>query len=339
MRRDATCSTMAELLKVDDLVVRYRALGPVAALLAGIPDPFVDAVLEVSFTLSAGQTLGIVGESGSGKSTLGRAIMGLVRPAAGAIAFDGMSPSGRSDAALRPYRRQMAMMFQDPLASLSPRLTVQSLITEPFKIHGLAARDLVVPDLREEARRLLVMVGLDPSFASRYPHQLSGGQARRVGVARALALSPKLVIADEPTAGLDVSVQGEILNLMNQLQRAHGLSYLVITHNLPVVRHVSDRLAIMYMGRFIEQGATQTIFAQPAHPYTEALLGATPVPDPDRRRPPPALRGEVPSLLRRPSGCEFHTRCPYAKERCRVERPLPQLRPPGQTVRCHFPLR
>ena len=324
---------MAELLRVDDLVVRYRALGPVAALLAGIRDPFVDAVLEVSFALAPGQTLGIVGESGSGKSTLGRAIMGLVRPAAGNIHFDGMSPSGRSDAALRPSRRHLARMFQDPLASLSPRLTVQSLITEPFRIHRLAARDL-----NAEARRLLAMVGLDASFAARYPHQLSGGQARRVGVARALALSPRLVIADEPTAGLDVSVQGEILNLMNRLQRAHRLTYVVITHNLPVVRHVSDRLAIMYMGRFVEQGATATIFARPAHPYTEALLTATPVPDPDRRRPPPALRGEVPSLLNRPSGCEFHTRCPYAKERCRIERPLPQLRSPGQTVRCHFPL-
>jgi oligopeptide/dipeptide ABC transporter ATP-binding protein len=324
---------MAELLRVDDLVVRYRAMGPVAALLAGIRDPFVDAVLEVSFALAAGQTLGIVGESGSGKSTLARALMGLVRPAAGTIAFDGMSPSGRSDAALRPYRRHIALMFQDPLASLSPRLTVQSLITEPFLIHGLAARDLAA-----EARRLLAMVGLEPGFAARYPHQLSGGQARRVGVARALALSPRLVIADEPTAGLDVSVQGEILNLMNRLQRQHGLTYVVITHNLPVVRHISDRLAIMYMGRFVEQGATGTVFARPAHPYTEALLTATPMPDPDRRRPPPALRGEVPSLLNRPSGCEFHTRCPYAKERCRIERPLPQLRPPGQTVRCHFPL-
>jgi peptide/nickel transport system ATP-binding protein len=333
MPRAAICSTMAELLRVDDLVVRYRAIGPVAALLAGIRDPFVDAVLEVSFALAAGETLGVVGESGSGKSTLGRAIMGLVRPAAGAIAFDGMSPSARSDATLRPYRRHIAMMFQDPLASLSPRLTVQSLITEPFRIHGFATRDLAA-----EARRLLAMVGLDPGFAARYPHQLSGGQARRVGVARALALSPKLVIADEPTAGLDVSVQGEILNLMNRLQRAHGLTYVVITHNLPVVRHISDRLAIMYMGRFVEQGATSTVFAKPAHPYTEALLTATPLPDPDRRRPPPALRGEVPSLLKRPSGCEFHTRCPYAKERCRIERPLPQLRPPGQTVRCHFPL-
>jgi peptide/nickel transport system ATP-binding protein len=324
---------MAELLRADDLVVRYRAMGPLAALLAGVRDPFVDAVLGVSFALARGETLGIVGESGSGKSTLGRAIMGLVRPAAGAIRFAGMSPSARSDAALRRYRRHIAMMFQDPLASLSPRLTVQSLITEPFKIHGLGARDL-----SGEARRLLAMVGLDPSFASRYPHQLSGGQARRVGVARALALSPKLVVADEPTAGLDVSVQGEILNLMNRLQRAHGLTYVVITHNLPVVRHISDRLAIMYMGRFVEQGATATIFARPAHPYTEALLTATPVPDPDRRRPPPALRGEVPSLLNRPSGCEFHTRCPYARPRCRIERPLPQLRPTGQTVRCHFPL-
>ena len=324
---------MAELLRVDDLVVRYRAIGPVAALLAGIRDPYVDAVLGVSFALDAGQTLGIVGESGSGKSTVGRAIMGLVRPAAGAIDFDGMSPTARSDRALRPYRRHIAMMFQDPQASLSPRLTVQSLITEPFRIHGLAARDL-----HAETRRLLAMVGLDSSFAARYPHQLSGGQARRVGVARALALAPKLVIADEPTAGLDVSVQGEILNLMNRLQRDQGLTYVVITHNLPVVRHISDRLAIMYMGRFVEQGATATIFAKPAHPYTGALLTATPVPDPDRRRPPPALKGEVPSLLHRPSGCEFHTRCPYAQERCRIERPLPQLRPPGQTVRCHFPL-
>jgi oligopeptide/dipeptide ABC transporter ATP-binding protein len=337
MPRAAICSTMAELLRVDDLVVRYRALGPLAALLAGVRDPFVDAVLEVSFALAAGETLGIVGESGSGKSTLARAIMGLVRPAGGAIDFDGMSPTARSDAALRPYRRHVAMMFQDPLASLSPRLTVQSLITEPFRIHGVA-RGLAAPALKEQARRLLAMVGLDPSFGARYPHQLSGGQARRVGAARALALSPKLVIADEPTAGLDVSVQGEILNLMNRLQREHGLTYIVITHNLPVVRHVSDRLAIMYMGRFVEQGATATVFERPAHPYTAALLSATPVPDPDRRRPPPMLRGEVPSLLRRPPGCEFHTRCPYAKERCRIERPELRLRPPGQIVRCHFPL-
>jgi peptide/nickel transport system ATP-binding protein len=324
---------MAELLEVANLVVRYRAMGRVKALLRGVGNPFLDAVLEVSLTLDTGHTLGIVGESGSGKSTLGRAIVGLIRPAAGTILFDGARPPGRSDRALRPWRRQMALMFQDPIASLSPRLTVKSVITEPFRIHDLAGRDLDA-----EAGRLLRMVGLDPGFGGRYPHQLSGGQARRVGVARALALSPKLIIADEPTAGLDVSVQGEVLNLMNRLQRQQGLAYVLITHNLPVVRHISDQLAIMYMGRFVEQGATATLFARPAHPYTEALLTATPIPDPDRRRPPPALRGEVPSLLNRPSGCEFHTRCSYARERCRLERPLPQLRPPGQTVRCHFPL-
>jgi oligopeptide/dipeptide ABC transporter ATP-binding protein len=329
----AICSTMAKLLEVDNLVVRYRAMGHVAALLQGVRDPYLDAVLEVSLALGAGRTLGIVGESGSGKSTLGRAIMGLVRPSGGTILFDGRHPTGRSDGALRPWRRQMALMFQDPVASLSPRLTVKSLITEPFRIHGLADRDVDA-----EAGRLLRMVGLDSGFGARYPHQLSGGQARRVGVARALALSPKLIIADEPTAGLDVSVQGEVLNLMNRLQLQEGLAYIVITHNLPVVRHISDQLAIMYMGRFVEQGATATLFAWPAHPYTEALLTATPVPDPDQRRPRPALRGEVPSLLHRPTGCEFHTRCPYAQERCRLERPLPQLRPPGQTVRCHFPL-
>lgn len=324
---------MAELLEVESLVVRYRAMGRIKALLRGVGDPFFDAVLEVSLALGTGRTLGIVGESGSGKSTLGRAIVGLIRPAAGTIRFDGTCPPGRSDRALRPWRRQMALMFQDPIASLSPRLTVKSLITEPFRIHDLAGRDLAA-----EAERLLRMVGLDPGLGARYPHQLSGGQARRVGVARALALSPKLIIADEPTAGLDVSVQGEVLNLMNRLQRQQGLAYIVITHNLPVVRHISDQLAIMYMGRLVEQGATATLFARPAHPYTEALLTATPVPDPDQRRPPPELSGEVPSLLHRPAGCEFHTRCPYAQQRCRRERPLPQLRPPGQTVRCHFPL-
>jgi oligopeptide/dipeptide ABC transporter ATP-binding protein len=323
---------VAELLRVDDLVVRYRAMGRLAALRAGVRAPWLDAVLNVSFGVAEGETLGIVGESGSGKSSLGRALLGLLPVAQGTVRFRGADPAGRSDRALRAYRRQMAMIFQDPIASLSPRLTVRDLLIEPFRIHGVATRDLDA-----EAHRLLATVGLDPGFAARYPHQLSGGQARRVGVARALALSPKLIIADEPTAGLDVSVQGEVLNLMNRLQRQLGLSYVVITHNLPVVRHISDRLAIMYMGRFVEQGTTRAIFARPAHPYTEVLLAATPAPDPDRPRAAPGLRGEVPSLLRRPGGCEFHTRCPYAQERCRVERPEPQRRPQGQLVRCHFP--
>jgi oligopeptide/dipeptide ABC transporter ATP-binding protein len=334
----AIYSIMAELLRVEDLVVRYRALGPLAALLAGVRDPFVDAVLEVSFALAAGTTLGIVGESGSGKSTLARAIMGLVRPTAGAIDFDGMSPTARSDAALRPYRRHIAMMFQDPLASLSPRLTVQSLITEPFRIHGVAARDLAAPDLRDQARRLLAMVGLDPSFAARYPHQLSGGQARRVGVARALALSPKLVIADEPTAGLDVSAGAQILNLMNDLQERLGLTYLVITHNLTIVDYIADRLAVMYLGKLSEVGPTERILDTPAHPYTHALLSAVSEPDPRLRRgrgrllPP----GEIPSPRNPPPGCRFHTRCPFAEERSRTEVPELEEIAPGHLVACHF---
>lgn len=225
------------------------------------------------------------------------------------------------------------MMFQDPVASLSPRLTIKSIITEPFRIHHIKDKDL-----DQEARRLLDMVGLPADFVSRYPHELSGGQARRVGVARALALEPKLIIADEPTAGLDVSVQGEILNLMADLQDRLNLTYLVITHNLPVVRHVSDRLAIMYLGRFVEQGESDRIFDSPAHPYTEALLQGVPQPDPDKRRDLVSIAGEVPSLAQRPAGCEFHTRCPYAQDRCRREVPERRLIGDDHWVRCHFPL-
>lgn len=323
----------APLLEVENLRVRFRTLGPVRAKLAGIADPFLDAVLNVSFRLEPGTTFGLVGESGSGKSTLGRAIMGLVPVQSGRVRFMGTEPKGRSDAAFAGYRRNMAMMFQDPVASLSPRLSVKALITEPFLIHGLRDRDRDA-----EARRLLDLVGLPAYFAGRYPHQLSGGQARRVGVARALALEPRLVIADEPTAGLDVSVQGEILNLMARLQREMGLTYIVITHNLAVVRHICDEMAIMYMGRFVEHGPTQAIFAHPGHPYTHGLLAAQPHPDPDRRRQDVELTGEVPSLARRPSGCEFHTRCPWAQERCRIESPPPQAIAPGRELRCHFPL-
>ena len=324
---------MSALLEVENLRVRFRTAGPVRARLAGIADPFLDAVLDVSFRVRAGTTFGLVGESGSGKSTLGRAILGLVPVHSGTIRFDGATPAGTSDAAFAGFRRHIALMFQDPVASLSPRLTVKSLITEPFVIHGLGERDRDA-----EARRLLDMVNLPASFAGRYPHELSGGQARRIGVARALALTPKLIIADEPTAGLDVSVQGEILNLMARLQRELGLTYLVITHNLAVVRHISDEMAIMYMGRFVEHGPTAAIFARPAHPYTHGLFAAQPRPDPDRRREQVELQGEVPSLAHRPSGCEFHTRCPWAQARCRDETPRPRDVAPGHALRCHFPL-
>ena len=224
-------------------------------------------------------------------------------------------------------------MFQDPVGSLSPRQTVRALLSEPFEIHGLGDKDP-----RAEVERLCDMVSLSQNFLSRYPHELSGGQARRVGVARALSLRPRMIIADEPTAGLDVSVQGEILNLMGDLQRDHGLSYLIITHNLPVIRHIADRLSIMYLGRIVEQGDCDAIFARPAHPYTEALVNGVPRPDPDKRRALVSIEGEVPSLTRRPSGCEFHTRCKYVRDRCRGEVPEMRALSAGHSVRCHFPL-
>ena len=324
---------MSALLEVCNLHVRFPLLGPIKARLVGVENRFLDAVLDVSFSVAAGSTFALVGESGSGKSTLGRAIIGLVSMQAGSVRFDGKEPLLQGRAAIAGYRRQVAMMFQDPVASLSPRLTVKSLITEPFVIHGIKGKNLDA-----EARRLLALVGLPADFVGRYPHQLSGGQARRVGVARALALSPKLIIADEPTAGLDVSVQGEILNLLARLQRELGLTYLIITHNLAVVRHVSDEMAIMYMGRFLEHGPTRDIFAHPAHPYTHGLLAAQPRPDPDRRRDNVELQGEVPSLAHRPPGCEFHTRCPQAQALCRSARPERQTLAPGHDHRCHFPL-
>jgi peptide/nickel transport system ATP-binding protein len=321
------------LLEVTDLSVRYPSFGPIRAKLLGLPNRFLDAVIDVSFRVERGTTLALVGESGSGKSSLGRALVGLTPIAQGRVRFDGTEPLVRNPKGDKAYHRDVAMMFQDPVSSLSPRRTVQALITEPFVVHGLSGRDL-----RAEAHRLLALVGLPRDFAGRYPHQLSGGQARRVGVARAVALSPKLIVADEPTAGLDVSVQGEILNLLLRLQRELGLTYLIITHNLAVVRHVSDETAIMYMGRFVEQGPTAEIFANPSHPYTAALIASQPQPDPDLRREDVPLLGEVPSLARRPSGCEFHTRCNYAQEKCRTVRPGVDARSPVHSYRCHFPL-
>ena len=222
------------------------------------------------------------------------------------------------------------MMFQDPVGSLSPRMQVRDIVTEPFRVHGVEA------DLRAEADRLLSLVGLSGDFANRFPHQLSGGQARRVGVARAIALDPKLIIADEPTAGLDVSVQGEVLNLLNDLRERLGLAMLIITHNLHVVHHVADRMAVMYLGRFVETGETEAIFQAPAHPYTAALLSANPEPDPDKAKDRISLPAEVPSLLARPDGCEFHTRCPWAQAKCRTEAPAAQGT--DRRIACHFPL-
>ena len=289
-------------------------------------------VAGVSFDVRRGETFALVGESGSGKTTLARAVNGLQAISAGSISFDGDRIDGLSRSAMQPIRKRMSMMFQDPVGSLSPRMTVGDLVTEPYRIHGAGGRNI-----REEVTRLLSLVGLPANFATRYPHQLSGGQARRVGVARALALDPALVIADEPTAGLDVSVQGEVLNLLNDLRERLGLAMVIITHNLHVVHHVADRTAVMYLGRFVEEGDTEQVFSAPAHPYTAALLSANPEPDPDKARDRISLPAEVPSLLSRPAGCEFHTRCPWVKARCRSD--APQDTPlDGRQIRCHFPL-
>jgi len=321
---------MSALLEIDGLEVRFPMAGGILGALTGRGAEIV-AVAEVSLAVEAGTTFAIVGESGSGKTTLARAVNGLVAAQAGSIRFAGQELLGLSEAAFKPVRREVAMMFQDPVGSLSPRLTVRALLQEPFRVHGLSDRNLDA-----EVLRLLALVGLPPDFAGRYPHQLSGGQARRVGVARALALEPKLVIADEPTAGLDVSVQGEVLNLLNDLQERLGIAILIITHNLHVVRHVAHTMAIMYLGRVVEEGPTDRIFAQPRHPYTLALLSANPKPDPDAARHPLALKGEIPSLLSRPEGCEFHTRCPFVEARCRSQSPALILRG-DRLVACHIP--
>ena len=283
----------------------------------------------VSLTVGQGGSVALVGESGSGKTTLARAIMGLQPVSAGSVQFDGTPVIGRAGQAR--LRQDAAMMFQDATASLSPRLTVGYLVTEPFRIHG---KPLADPDAT--ARELLSMVGLPPAMIRRYPHELSGGQARRVGVARALALRPRLVIADEPTAGLDVSVQAEVLNLMADLRRDMGLAYLIITHNLALVRHVADRVVVLYLGRVVEEGPTAQVFARPAHPYTASLIAAEPRPDPRQRRADLAIKGEVPSILRRPKGCEFHTRCPLAQDICRTIAPALAVTGPGRAARCHM---
>lgn len=320
------------LLETRDLNVRFPVESRLLARLQARKPNGLDAVLDVSLTLRPGETLGVVGESGSGKSTLGRAILNLVSVTAGKVFFEGNEVQSLPERRFKPLRRNMAMMFQDPNGSLSPRKTVRALITEPLQIHGIRR------DLDREAERLADMVRLPRQLLARFPNQLSGGQARRVGVARALALSPRLIIADEPTAGLDVSVQGEILNLMADLQAEHGLSYLIITHNLPVIRHISDRIAIMYLGRIVEQGPADEIFRHQYHPYTASLVQDVPHPDPDRKRAHGGLKGEVPSLLDRPSGCDFVSRCPVARPLCHEAKPPHRGVGPDRILACHFPL-
>lgn len=323
---------MSSLLSVRDLYVRYT-LGSGLLSRAGNKPSFVDVVHGVSLDINRGETTAIVGESGSGKTTLAMALCGLAPVLKGDVSFNGEALQRGRNNMLKPDRKRVALMFQDPVGSLNPRMTIRKALAEPFRIHkaGIANPD-------KEALRLLSMVGLNEDFADRFPHQLSGGQARRVGVARALALRPDILIADEPTAGLDVSIQGEILNLLSRLQRDMGLGLLIITHNLNVVRHVADHMSIMYLGRFVEQGNAQQVFSQPRHPYTAALLSANPSPDPEAKSEPIELSGDAPSLLRRPSGCEFHPRCPHVQARCRDEFPDVTAVDGRQQFNCFYPM-
>ena len=325
---------MSKLLSIKNLRVRFRIKSPLQAMLQKIDDPYIDAVRQVSLDIKQGETFTLVGESGSGKTTLALAVAGLLNAAEGQIKFMNEDVTSMTSSQIMAYRKKISFIWQNSIGSLSPRMSVGSLITEGYKIHNLKDRDL-----KMEADRLLKLVGLPTHISGRYAHQLSGGQARRVGVARAIALKPKLIIADEPTAGLDVSVQGEILNLLNKLKDDLGVSLFVITHNLNIVRHISDKTAVMYLGRFVEQGQTDDIFAKPKHPYTLALLSANLTPYPEASlKNRIELKGEVPSLMNRPNGCEFHTRCPFSSEHCDNEFPPMHVFDGEQILTCHYPL-
>jgi oligopeptide transport system ATP-binding protein len=299
----------------------------------------VKAVDGVSLTIKRGETVGLVGESGCGKSTVGRTILRLYRPTSGRILFEGQDISGVEGAALRGVRRRMQMIFQDPYASLNPRMTAAGIISEPMEIHKVGTS----AERRELVGELLALVGLDPSYGDRYPHEFSGGQRQRIGVARALALHPDLVVADEPISALDVSIQAQIINLMERIQGELGLTYLFIAHDLSVVRHISDRIAVMYLGRLVEMTTSKGLYDRPLHPYSVALLSAVPIPDPvvEGRRKRIILAGDVPSPSNAPSGCHFHPRCWLRTrlgnpERCAVEQPLLRELAGGHTVACHF---
>ncbi len=321
----------AALLEVTDLVKHFPVSGGLLARSAGT----VRAIDGVSFAIRKGETLGLVGESGCGKTTTGRCVLLLERPTSGSIVFEGKDLTKLSEAELREVRRHIQVIFQDPYSSLNPRLPVGDILAEPLKVHGIE------PDKAKRTARvrdLLTQVGLLPQHARRYPHQLSGGQRQRVGIARALAMQPSLIVCDEPVSALDVSIQAQIINLLEDLQRRHGLTYLFIAHDLSVVRHISDRVAVMYLGKIVEIADRTALYEEPLHPYTKALLAAVPIPDPalEARRDHTVLRGEVPSPLRPPSGCVFHTRCPMASDRCSAE--IPQLREvrPVHWAACHF---
>ena len=295
----------------------------------------IRAVDGVSFDLYRGETLGLVGETGSGKTTVGRTMLRLYEPTAGEVIFDGVDLMTMKGKDLDRMRRRISMIFQDPFASLNPRMTIGSIVGEPLIVHGAGKKK----ERQARVRQLLELVGLNPHFVNRYPHEFSGGQQQRIGIARALALDPELIICDEPISSLDVSIQAQIVNLLKRLQNELGLTYLFIAHDLSMVRHISDRIAVMYLGKIVELAGRDSIYLNPLHPYTQALMSAVPVPDPDLQetRERVILEGDIPSPAKPPEGCNFHTRCPVAREeRCPIEEPeLRELRP-GHWVACHY---
>jgi peptide/nickel transport system ATP-binding protein/oligopeptide transport system ATP-binding protein len=302
------------LLEVTDLVKHYAVRGGVLRRRIGT----VHAVDGVSFALATGETLGLVGESGCGKSTVARSVLRLIEPSGGTMRLDGTDITRLGKTALRPHRRSMQIVFQDPFASLNPRMTAGDIVGEPLEVHGLATGR----QKRDRVAELFEQVGLRPDQMKNYPHQFSGGQRQRICIARALSLGPKLIVCDEPVSALDVSIQAQVINLLIDLQRRHGFSYLFIAHDLAVVAHISHRVAVMYLGRIVEIAEKRELFANPRHPYTQALLASVPVADPKAKRLAPLIDGDVPSPINPPAGCAFHTRCRHVMDRCRVERPV-----------------